>query len=195
MNKSSVHHQLPSANGKLMALVAVIAVKAHTSRWVTASLSSIQRSRRIPSSSSKSSSVCKWSLLRSPLERRWSHSGVPLVLLMAQRRLHPLTERPYIPSTEHQYATHSHRLSLYLVIVIVFICFIIDFFIQTFLLALFTQKVWIYWNIKIDFTLTWSWSSLLPWVWRQAWYNLMYGRICMCKDMMKGIHVQSYGVR
>ena len=161
MNKSSVHHQLPSANGKLMALVAVIAVKAHTSRWVTASLSSIQRSRRIPSSSSKSSSVCKWSLLRSPLERRWSHSGVPLVLLMAQRRLHPLTERPYIPSTEHQYATHSHRLSLYLVIVIVFICFIIDFFIQTFLLALITQKVLIYWN-KTDFTLMWSWSSLLP---------------------------------
>ena len=30
------------------------------------------------------------------------------------------------------------------------------------------------------------------WVWRQVWYNLMYGRICMCKDMMKGIHVGSH---
>ena len=114
---------------------------------------------------------------------------------MAQRRLHPLTERPYIPSTEHQYATHSHRLSLYLVIVIVFICFIIDFFTQTFLSIDHTEAH----NILEHQDRFYSYVVLVLitpiWVWWQVCYHLMYGRICMCKDMMKGIHVQSYGVR
>ena len=186
-----------------MALDAVIAVKPHTSPWITASLSSTdlqawsQKPPRPPLSAacdvnaaySASAVMQVQPTQQSPWEAR-SHSGVPLALLMAHRRLHPLTElvstvyhgvpqcttvystqwtpfdwaASYIPSSEHQYATPSHRR------VIVFTCCCFSSLVS---LNLFLASV----------TLSWS----------EVWYGLRYGLRYESRGMRGEVWVEMYG--